>query len=409
MLSKKFEYECAVLILGRPVVLEDKRAVQVSDTLVSEMEEVLISKGWKPPAKQRRRSRSMSPPRTTSQPKNSNYKGRKNKLGEDRTPMKCFKCKCNHTENCNCPCVYHFADKCPGVKPPSTAVEISKKDDQKNPQLGLFVQSNIFGKTESTYIVEEDVATGGSDLVLVIKESLEELVCLTVEKSAALIDCACPSTVSGKRWMEEFYASLSKIDQLKVSVEGSEKVYKFGGGEKRKSLGKVTFPCHLADKNVKITTEVVEADFPLLVGNTMLKKAKAVLFFDERKAIIMGNEVKMNETESGHFSLNIEIPKPECGFVQNDCYFGSVESFVNSTQELNLKEIQKLHHYFGHIPKKKLEDLIQKANKLTDDVKRHLEYVELHCKSCKMNADWKLVLGYHFEPPPQYIILVLEQ
>ena len=76
---------------------------------------------------------------------------------------------------------------------------MSKKDDQKNPQLGLFVQSNIFGKTESAYIVQEDVAPGGRDLVLVIKESLEELVCLTVEKSAALIDCACPSTVSGKR------------------------------------------------------------------------------------------------------------------------------------------------------------------------------------------------------------------
>ena len=160
---------------GRPVVLDDKRSVQVSDTLVSEMEEVLILKGWKPPNKQRRRSRSMSPPRSTPQPRNPNYKGRKNKLGEDRKPMKCFKCKCSHTENCNCPCVYHFADKCPGVKTPSTAVEFSKKEDQSNSQLGLFVQSNIFGKSESTFVVEEeDMSRGGSDLVLVIKESLEE-------------------------------------------------------------------------------------------------------------------------------------------------------------------------------------------------------------------------------------------
>ena len=376
---------------GRPVILEDKRSVQVSATLVSDMEDVLISKGWKPPNKQRRRSRSVSPPRTTSQPRsNTNYKGKKNKLGEDRTPMKCFKCKCNHTGNCNCPCVYHFADKCPGVKAPSGAVEVHKKDNQLTSQLGLFVESNILGKTESTYIVEEeDIPRGGSDLVLVMRESLEELVCLTVEKYAALIDCACPSTVSGKRWMEEFYAALRKVDQLKVTVEESPKVYKFGGGEKRKSLGKVIFPCHFAGKNVKITTEVVDADFPLLIGNTMLKRAKAVLYFEERKAIIMGNEVEMIETESGHFSLTVEIPKAECSFVQNDCYFGSVESvtaFINSIQEpLSLKNIQKLHHYFGHIPKKKLQDLIEKANKLTDEVKKHIEHVELHCETCKKN------------------------
>ena len=113
---------------GRPVVMDDKRAVQPSDSLVSEMEDVFISKGWKPPNKEHRRSRSVSPQRTNNKSKiprsvspnrlhkQSNYKGRKNALGEDRKPRKCFKCQCNHTESCNCPCVYHFADKCPGRK-----------------------------------------------------------------------------------------------------------------------------------------------------------------------------------------------------------------------------------------------------------------------------------------------------
>ena len=46
------------------VVLEDRRAFQVNDTLLANMEEVFISKSWKPPSKkERRRSRSMSPPR----------------------------------------------------------------------------------------------------------------------------------------------------------------------------------------------------------------------------------------------------------------------------------------------------------------------------------------------------------
>ena len=66
------------------------------------------------------------------------------------------------------------------------------------------------------------------------------------------------------------------------------RVKKFGGGEKRKSLYQVIFPCYFAGNNVKITTEIVDADFPLLLGNTLLKKAQVVLFLGQGKAIVMG-------------------------------------------------------------------------------------------------------------------------
>ena len=357
---------------GRSIILDDdKRAVKVDDTLVSEMEDVLISKGWKPPRKERRRSRSVSPRRF---PKNSSYKGKKNPLGEDHKPRKCFKCKCDHTENCNCPCVYHFADKC-------------REHEKTKPVLGFFVKSNILSKPESAFITEHDSVNSDDDLVLVVKESLEELVLLSIEKSEALIDCACPTTVTGKKWMEEFYDSLSTEDKMQVKTVESDKVYKFGGGEKRKSLGKVIFPCHLAGKNVKMTTEVIEADFPLLLGNTMLKKTQAVLFLSQEKAMIMGTEVKMKETNSGHFSLRIEQPKQCLDYVQNDCF---MTNYMNSIEdELSLKDVQKLHQYFGHVSRRKLEKLIKNSNKLTEGVKKHLDYIELHCKSCKFNQKAK--------------------
>ena len=87
--------------------------VKAEPTWMNEMEEVLLAKGWKPPPKKggRRRSRSESPKR--SKPNSNNYKGRKNPLGENRKPIKCFLCKCEHTDNCNCPCVYHLANTCP--------------------------------------------------------------------------------------------------------------------------------------------------------------------------------------------------------------------------------------------------------------------------------------------------------
>ena len=367
------------------VVLDEKRTVQINDTLVSDMEEVLISKGWKPPMKERRRSRSVSPPRSIPKTNNNNnYKGRKNMLGADRLPMKCHNCRCDHTTKCNCPCVYHFANKCPsGGEGSKGKLAASTKDAHKAAQLGLFVKTNIYSKEENTFVAEEE------ELTLVMNESLEDLALLTVEKSYVLIDCACPSTVTGKEWMNQFFNSLNEEDKSKVSVEESMKVYKFGGGERRKSLGKVVFPCYFAGGNVKITTEVVEADFPLLIGNTLLKRAKAILHFDEAKAVIMGKEVQMKETDSGHFSLAIESPKPDCTYMKNDCYLNSVnsvETFINSAEEpLSLKDIQKLHHYFGHVPRRKLEDLIKNSNKWTDEIKNHLDYIELHCRSCKMN------------------------
>ena len=102
-------------------------SVKAEPTWVSEMESVLLAKGWKPPLKKgsRRRSRSESPVKS----KNLNYKGKKNALGDDNIPRKCFLCKCDHQENCNCPCVYHFADSCPSRR--------GKED------FGLFMRTNF--------------------------------------------------------------------------------------------------------------------------------------------------------------------------------------------------------------------------------------------------------------------------
>ena len=235
---------------GRSVISdEDKGVVKSEDTFISEMESVLLAKGWKPPNKERRRSRSESPAK-----KNKNqsiYKGKKNKLDANFLPLKCFICKCDHKEKCNCPCVYHFADNCPNKK---------VKDDVflKKPELGLFIRTNI--KKAETVLLTGD--KHDDEFVLVVDERIEELVLnVTTEKSEALIDCACPTTVTGKTWMEDFFLGLREEDQRKVTVVPSEKVYKFGGGEKRKSLGKVVFPCHLAGKNVKMTTEVVHCSW----------------------------------------------------------------------------------------------------------------------------------------------------
>ena len=193
--------------------------------------------------------------------------------------MKCFTCKCDHEHNCNCACVYHLSNACPR----KTLGEEFKK---KNPNLGLFMSTNVAPNIDKVLFAREN-----DDFVLVINEQLENLVLLSTYRYEAVVDCACPTTVSGKKWITEFTSLMSDEHREMVIVEQSERIFKFGGGEKRKSNGTVVFPCFLAGRNVRIRTEVVEADFPLLLGNSMLKRAGAVLYLREEKALIMNTSV----------------------------------------------------------------------------------------------------------------------
>ena len=124
---------------GRSIVSignQDNLAVGVKaePTFLSEMEEVFMARGWKPPSKGRRKSRSVSPPRDRS------YKGRKNRLGEDGKPLKCFICKCSHETPCTCPCVYHLADACPDRR---NRRDSDGRASEKKPDLGLFMRTNM--------------------------------------------------------------------------------------------------------------------------------------------------------------------------------------------------------------------------------------------------------------------------
>ena len=365
---------------GRSVILEESCRSDIAG-----LESVLIAKGWKPPtSKQRRRSRSESPRRqrentpatgrsvSPSRARSEKYRGRKNpleKVGKVFLPKKCFLCKCKHTTNCNCPCVYHFAPDCPGNK---------KKPEKTNKaDLGLFMKTNV----------ENQSSGDDSDAVFIVEESLEELILVTTEEKEALVDCACPNTVAGKKWIEDFCSELDDDEKSRITVSESEKVFKFGGGEKRKSLGKVVFPCHIGEMNIKISAEVIEADLPLLLGNSFLKKIDAVLYIAREKAMIMGKETKMRETPSGHFSIQLELPRTGVEYCRTvECLISSIPSENNN--ELTLENIEKLHHYFGH-RSKQLAQLIKNSNKYSETVQKLLDQVESKCTSCKLNQKSK--------------------
>ena len=81
-----------------------------------------------------------------------------------------------------------------------------------------------------------------------------------------------------------------------IKWEKSNRIYKFGGGEKRESKGVVMLPCNLSGMlNVIIKTEVVDAELPLLLENTTLKKAKTHLDIENGQIEMLNIKLKMDK------------------------------------------------------------------------------------------------------------------
>ena len=359
--------------VGRGMVGADDQVIKAEE----EMEKVFIAKGWKKPGGGagggRTRTRSNSLPGNTGA--GGSYKGRKNALGSDFKPLKCFKCKCEHTDKCTCPCVYHLANNC------TTSKAASTKNNSAKAELGLFMRMNTPGLQvqEALYMMDDKKDKLNEEEIVLLTNSLKTL-CLVEgqEHCCALIDCACPNTVAGIMWMKKFIAELSTDQKQRVEVESSNRVYKFGGGETRPSKCLVKLPCHLAGRNVSMKIEVVDADIPLLVGNSTLKKAKAVLHIAERKVEVMGTKIDMTETSSGHFRIPIGLPSEVSNQEEDMC-------LVIQQEELTKKRLEKLHHYFGHTRVDKLMKLIKGAGRETSETEKWLEEIKKDCESCRVN------------------------
>ena len=65
-------------------------------------------------------------------------------------------------------------------------------------------------------------------------------------QNCAVLDSACSSTVCGQSWIDNYIDSLDSDERGKVLRTPSEKVFKFGAGEKQKSKETVSLPAFLA-------------------------------------------------------------------------------------------------------------------------------------------------------------------
>ena len=190
-----------------------------------------------------------------------------------------------------------------------------------------------------------------------------------------ILDFACPTTEVGMKWIRDFFSCLCYDQKQNVEMYDT----RFGGGEVRHSKYSEKFPCVNSGRLLKLRTEIILEDLPLL-GNCSLKLACAVIDVVLRKFAIFGNEMELSEESSVHFSIKISPlsqDSPE-----------TAVTLVTTTDEYTEKEIWRLHHYFGHASVEKLSRLLKNAGKLSTEAKSFLEKIR-GCESCRFNANKK--------------------
>ena len=104
---------------------------------------------------------------------------------------------------------------------------------------------------------------------------------------SAVLDSGASSTVCGTKWYKCFLETLTDAQKKKIVKRKGVRTFKFGDGNKLNSLYKVILPCVIADIEVSIVTDVVNADIPLLLSKDAMKKAGTYLNFEDDTVMML--------------------------------------------------------------------------------------------------------------------------
>ena len=100
--------------------------------------------------------------------------------------------------------------------------------------------------------------------------------------------------------------SLDETLKKQVQVNRSTTGFKFGDGRKVCSTKKVQIPAMVAGEMCNIESDIIAEDIPLLLSKNSLKKADAIIDMKNDKAFILGKEVKLHLSTSGHNCIDID-------------------------------------------------------------------------------------------------------
>ena len=137
-------------------------------------------------------------------------------------------------------------------------------------------------------------------------------------------------------------------------MEKSDRVFKFGGGQRRKSLGTFYVPCSIENKNIILVIDAMEQDdLPCLLSKESMKKAGVIIDIPNDEATIFGNKVKLKENAAGHYILTI-----------NDVHYGDSKIAVmwsgeEKSEDQMMTDLIKMHQGLGHPSQEAFERMLK--------------------------------------------------
>lgn len=279
------------------------------------------------------------------------YTNGKNPTGRDGKPLLCHICKSPEHLIASCPKNWNFL--------------VNREDDHG-------------GEVDS---VEEEVVVMTSS-VIVLADSLSQL---TEKEGHAILDTACSSTVCGQEWLKAYVNTLSETARGKIESKHSSKKFKFGGGEVLQSRGQYSIPACLAGKPVRINTDVVDSEIPLLLSKDSMKAARIKLNLVDDTAEILGVKTSLNATASGHYYVDIGPEQSSAGetiAIESVCAVNLSKLPPSSLK----KALVKIHRQFAHPSTERLKLLLKDCGSWRDNMREILDQIHAECDICKIYA-----------------------
>ena len=197
-----------------------------------------------------------------------------------------------------------------------------------------------------------------------------------------VIDSGCSKTVAGKNWLDDYLGTLSEKDIENIEYYESSAIFRFGDSNPVTSQGKAVLPVVMGGKKVRLETEIVKSDIPLLLSKDTMKAAKAQQDYENDCISLFGTKQDMICTQSGHYAIPICSARNSNSSSLNE--FNTVlYNFQNSTMKSNDETARKLHHQFAHPSSKRLINYIKNAGIDDSELFNCIENVTQSCNTCK--------------------------
>ena len=199
--------------------------------------------------------------------------------------------------------------------------------------------------------------------------------------NSAVLDSAASKTVCGRKWFQVFEESLP--DSMSIPTQPSNAGYKFGDSDLVVATERAVIPATLGNKNIYISTDIVEEDVPFLLSREAMKKMQMIINFGTDSASFLGITYPLTITSSGHYTIPLTPSMQLLSTVK--CIPDSQVVFTVTAALTKFQQAVKLHRQFAHAPADKIIALLNTAGKpwsSDSELKSELSHVVEKCQTC---------------------------